>query len=69
MNRHPQGQCPQPAERLRIVGDPHRSVVTLCPECKAIYSGAPFAFTFVPADTPEWVQRAAEKRLPPKVAA
>ena len=52
--QHPQGQCPEPTERLLVVGDAHRVTHVLCAECKAIYEGAPFAFTFVLASTPEW---------------
>ena len=57
---HPQGQCPEPTERLLVVGDAHRVVHSLCAECRAIYEAAPFAFTFVPAATPEWRMRGRE---------
>ena len=57
---HPQGQCPEPTERLLIVGAATRTPYSLCAECRAIYEAAPFAFTFVPAATPEWRLRSAE---------
>lgn len=66
---HPQGQCPPPLRRVRIVGDQSRGAYSLCPECIASYELPPFNFTFVPADEPEWVTRARESRLPGKVAA
>jgi hypothetical protein len=66
---HPQGRCPEPRENLHMVGDHARMVYRLCAECRAIYEGPQFGFVFLPADSPEWVQRAAEKRLPAKVAA
>ena len=65
---HPQGRCPDP-KPYRRVGDPTRTTYRLCDECRAIYEAAPFVFVFVPADSPEWVIRAAEHRLPTKVAA
>lgn len=66
---HPQGQCPPPVRRVRIVGDQSRGAFSLCEGCIAIYEREPFTFTFAPVDEPEWVTRAREKRLPGKVAA
>jgi hypothetical protein len=66
---HPQGQCVVDVQPVRIAGDPTRTVYRLCANCRHIYGEAPFAFTLVPASTPEWVQRAVEHRLPFKVAA
>ena len=64
---HPQGMCPNPA-RYRRVGDPTRTAFSLCTDCVRSYSAPPFSFEFVPAETPEWVRRASEHRLPAKVA-
>ena len=66
---HAQGQCPPPVSRVRVVGDATRTAYSLCDACRTAYEGAPFSFTFVPVDEPEWVIRAREARLPRKVAA
>lgn len=66
---HPQGQCPPPVRRVRIVGDQSRGAYSLCEACIASYERAPFSFTFASADEPEWVIRARESRLPGRVAA
>ncbi len=63
---HPQGQCPDP-QLVHIAGDRTRTTYGVCAECRAIYEG--MGLVFLRADTPEWVQRAQEKRLPYKVAA
>jgi hypothetical protein len=64
---HPQGKCPDPVQLVRLVGDPSRTVYRVCAECKPSYEA--LGILFVAADAPEWVQRAAEHRLPAKVAA
>ncbi len=64
---HPQGRCPEPTKSYRIVGDRTRATYRVCDECLPSYEA--LGITFIRADTPEWVQRAQEKRLPYKVAA
>lgn len=67
MNKHGQGACPTPTNRVRIVGDADRSAYSLCDDCLADYSA--LGLVFVPVDAPEWTIRAREARLPMKVAA
>lgn len=59
---HPQGRCPEGSKSYRLVGDRGRLVYRICADCLPRYEA--LGMTFVPIDTPEWVQRAAEKRLP-----
>jgi hypothetical protein len=65
---HPDGRCPGETVRVRFAGDPLRAVHNLCAACQRIYTAPPFSFVLVPDTAPEWVLRARERRLPPKVA-
>ena len=65
--KHPQGKCPSPTNRVRIVGDADRSAYSLCDDCLTDYSA--LGITFVPVGEPEWVTRGREGRLPVKAFA
>lgn len=57
--------CSGPVAAYRRILDPPMRCFYLCEACRA--AAQRLGVPLVPADEPEWVRRARERRLPPKV--